>query len=246
MQNLKKIIIKRYNNIKILEKYKQYSFSGLKKIELKLINKFVKKNSKILDVACGSGRVLLVLAKKHDVYGIDISKKMVFLTRQNLIKRKLKAKLEVMDACSLKYKNKSFDCVLFLGNGFEQIPEKMNRIKALEEIFRVLKQNGIFILTTQSALFPDFKIWVLLFFQYVKYHLFKKIKEFEFGDLILKDITDVYIHISNPFFIKKRLKHIGFNLIKIVSEKNKKFPYFTKGLIYYVARKQSIKRFKRL
>lgn len=238
--SLRQLVIERWNNPKILNGYnKNLSFSGLRKMEEVLIKKYLKLNSKVLDIGCGSGRALLVLSKNYEMYGIDISRGMVALARRNLQRKKLKAKISEMDICSLKYKNDFFDAALFLRNGFEVIPKGAKRLMALNEVFRTLKKGGIFILTTQSVLYPTPKIWLKIIWQYLSNHVLRGIKEFEFGDLVIYDEINVrvYIHFSNPFSIEKMLKDVGFEVFETVSDESKHFPYFSGGLIYYIARK---------
>lgn len=51
-----------------------------------IINKFVHKNSKILEIGCGTGRICINLAKDlyKNIIAIDIAKNMIKRTRKNM------------------------------------------------------------------------------------------------------------------------------------------------------------------
>ena len=67
--------------------------------------------SKILDVACGSGHVAHYLAKKgFDVVGIDISSNLIDIAKKN----NGLARFELMDMREMTFMNSSFDAVLSL------------------------------------------------------------------------------------------------------------------------------------
>ena len=101
---------------------------------------------RILDVGCWRGYTSETLAKRYkEVIGIDLLPKEI-----EKAKKRVKAKnvrFEVMDACSLKFPDNYFDCALFL----EIIEHVENPIKALKEIYRVLKPGGCLVLSTPNA-----------------------------------------------------------------------------------------------
>ena len=100
----------------------------------------IKPNSKVLDLCCGSGDLGRII-KKHnptcDVIGVDFSPKMIEIARhknQNITYWE-------MDATDLPFEKNSFDYIV-MGFGLRNIPEKN---KAIEEIHRILKNNGKFL-----------------------------------------------------------------------------------------------------
>lgn len=95
-------------------------------------------NSKILDVGCGTGGTIVFL-KKHGykkIYGIDKSPIAVKYCK----KRKLK-NITIGDINSIKYPSNSFDAVICLDVLYHK---GVHSQKALKEIKRVLKKDGIF------------------------------------------------------------------------------------------------------
>lgn len=112
------------------------------KFNIKFSKKYIT-NKKVLDVGCWTGNSLM-LASKHtqNLYGIDTGKKAIAYAKSRLPY----AKFKVGKAQSLKFRNSFFDTVFFL-EVIEHIPQK-DEMKALSEINRVLKMNGVLIIST--------------------------------------------------------------------------------------------------
>lgn len=99
----------------------------------------------ILDVATGRGAILRKAIEKigpaGTAIGIDISHEMIAETSKDL---KDKARLQIMDAEMLDFKDETFD-VVFCGFGVFFFPHIE---KALSEFYRVLKKNGKLVIST--------------------------------------------------------------------------------------------------
>lgn len=100
----------------------------------------IKKNSKILDVGCGTGILLLILSKREylDLYGIDISKEMLKIAKSKL---QGKAKFKLISIENLNYRNK-FDYV-FSVDAFHHF---YNQDKALQDMISSLKKMGTLVI----------------------------------------------------------------------------------------------------
>lgn len=109
---------------------------------LPMINKNI--NEKILDVACGTGYYLQLLSNNECV-GSDISEKMIKRCREKGLKNVLVGNYEV-----LPFGNNIFDIVLCI-NAFQHTK---NPDKVLNEINRVVKEDGEIILTYFNLLNP--------------------------------------------------------------------------------------------
>jgi ubiquinone/menaquinone biosynthesis C-methylase UbiE len=104
---------------------------------------------KILDVACGDGALSLKIAKKgYEAHGIDMS--IYSIKRAKCLGCKRDCHFVVADAEQLPYKNKSFDRIVCSSS----LEHFSNDVKALKEMNRVLKPNGIVVLTTDSSSYP--------------------------------------------------------------------------------------------
>jgi ubiquinone/menaquinone biosynthesis C-methylase UbiE len=110
------------------------------------------KNKRILDLACGVGRVLVPLAKKGaHVFGIDNSNKMLKISADNVKSAGVEenVQLKKSDAANLPFVDNSFDVVICVGL-LEHLPELI-RYKVLSEISRVIKRRGILLLTITNV-----------------------------------------------------------------------------------------------
>lgn len=94
---------------------------------------------KILEVACGTGILTNEILTKYpslDYTAIDFSEKMLDICKE----KGIIANFQLMDAANLLFENSSFDVVI-IANALHIIP---NPNKVIEEMKRVLNENGIF------------------------------------------------------------------------------------------------------
>ncbi len=124
----------------------------------------------VLDLATGTGDVAIEVAKKRkevkQVIGCDPAYKMVELAKQKVLTKKLDKKISFVigDAQNLPFEDSYFECMT-MAFGLRNIPD---RKKGLQEIFRVLKNNGVGIILEFSI--PEnyfFKKGYLLYFKYL-------------------------------------------------------------------------------
>ncbi len=124
-------------------------------LEFEYFRKYVNKNDRILDLGCGNGRVYEFF-KDYGItyYGLDISEKLI-----NIAKKKYpEPNFKVGNMINLPYENNFFDTVWMIAS-FHHLRDKKERIQTLKEIKRVLKENGILIIT----------VWNLYQIKYLKY-----------------------------------------------------------------------------
>jgi 2-polyprenyl-3-methyl-5-hydroxy-6-metoxy-1,4-benzoquinol methylase len=112
--------------------------------ELEQFSDLLPPSGQVLDAGCGVGRPTSeYLAKKgFDVTGIDISKRMVDLAKENVPEARFYQK----NILTLDFPDESFDgiiCVYTLWH----IPRK-NHPTIIENFHRMLKDNGILVLNT--------------------------------------------------------------------------------------------------
>jgi ubiquinone/menaquinone biosynthesis C-methylase UbiE len=128
---------------------------GLWTSERILINQtFPNKSANILELGCGAGRVGLGLTKEgySNLTVTDFSPVMVDITQGVFAEAGVaqRVTIEIADACRLKYPDQSQDGVLFAFNGLMCLRGRDDRLKALEEIYRVLKPGGKFLFTAND------------------------------------------------------------------------------------------------
>ncbi len=122
----------------------------------KMLSKYLKPKSRILDIGGGPGRYAMWLAKHgHRVALADLSHELLAIARAKLAEAGVMANIEEIieaDACDLSHwEDNSFDAVLSLGP-FYHLIDADDREKALSELRRVLKSHG----ATFVALMPRY------------------------------------------------------------------------------------------
>jgi len=130
-------------------------------IDVKWRKKVVKmvaetKPEKILDIATGTGDFALMLApiKPKKIVGLDISEGMLSVGKKKVKEKGLDDLIEMVlgDSENLPFEDNSFDAVT-VGFGVRNFE---NLDKGLQEIYRVLRPGGIFVVleTSQPEVFP--------------------------------------------------------------------------------------------
>lgn len=112
-----------------------------RRIVHKLIKKYnPSKKPKILDIGCGTGKNIEELQKIGDVYGLDNSKEALSFCK----KRRLK-KLILGTAEKTSLKKNFFDVITLL-----DVLEHTDDSKVLKEAYRILKKDGLIIITVPA------------------------------------------------------------------------------------------------
>lgn len=184
----------------------------------------------VLDVGASTGIIDNVMApffKK--LIGTDIDKKAIIYAKKNFKRKNLEFKVE--DAMKLSFKNNSFDVVICT-HVYEHVP---NAQRLFDEIYRVLKPNGVCYLAAINAMWPWEPHYNLLFLSWLpktladKYvRLFKKAKNYYETPLTywgIKNITKKFELINYTEKIIINPKKFGFadwnienSLTKILSK----------------------------
>lgn len=108
----------------------------------------------VLDIACGTGfHTVTLTLDGFDVVGADGAPTMLVKARENADRCGLShIKFTEAQWTSLTevFPNNSFDAIVCLGNAFTHLFEESDRIKALEEIYKVLKDDGVAIIDQRN------------------------------------------------------------------------------------------------
>jgi len=99
----------------------------------------------VLDLACGTGTLTIMVkeaAPKAEVTGIDIDGRILKLARSKAMSKKLDVQFDSGRSFDLPYPDKTFDRVVS-SLLFHHLT-RVNKIKTLLEVKRVLKQSGEF------------------------------------------------------------------------------------------------------
>ncbi len=141
------------------EKYESESFVQGTIGEVDFIEKEINfdKNSRILDIGCGTGRHALELAKKgYSVNGVDLSSAMIDKALKKAADEGLQIDFQQRDALNISYQNE-YDLVYMICEGAFPLMEtdEMN-FQILKNASQALKKNGKLIFTTLNGLYPLF------------------------------------------------------------------------------------------
>jgi 2-polyprenyl-3-methyl-5-hydroxy-6-metoxy-1,4-benzoquinol methylase len=116
-----------------------------------------RKNSKILDIACGTGRHSIELTKRgYNVTGIDFSESQLKRAKEKAQEQNLSIDFQKFDARNLPFSSE-FDLAIMICEGAFPLMEtdEMN-FQILKGASSALKSNGKLIFTTLNGLFPLF------------------------------------------------------------------------------------------
>ena len=183
---------------------------------MKFLFEGLNKGEKVLDLGCGNGRWYeLFRDKEVDYFGVDNSENLIEIARQNFSG----AKFFVGDALNLTFPDSFFDKAYLIAL-LHHIPSEYFRIRLLQEVKRVLKKEGILILTC-------WKIHrVVEFFLILKYTFLRIIgkSKLDFKDIFLPwgKKTLRYYHCFSKRELENLVKKSGFEILKSGIAQNKK------------------------
>jgi SAM-dependent methyltransferase len=125
---------------------------GLWNAEKYPFKKYVSKDAYILDIGTGAGRVAYGLYNLGytKIAATDFCQDMIneAIKKNQLLSTNIKFQYDDITATNLEYNQ--FDAIIFSFNGFIILPSEEKRLRALHNINRLLKPNGIFILSTDN------------------------------------------------------------------------------------------------
>lgn len=192
---------------------------GLWLSESYVFEKHLNTNDEILDLGCGTGRTTFALHQKGytKITAVDLTEAMINGANALNDHFKLNITFKQDDATQLSFRPGQFDAVIFSFNGLMSIPSSAKRQKAVQEIYRVLKANGIFIFTSHDR---NQEVEFLAYWEEEK----KRWEEgkqdprlHEFGDRIAQsknEESDIYIHIPSQEEVKSLLSECSFDLVE--------------------------------
>ena len=193
-----------------------------------LFNDYLIFGEKVLDLGCGNGRYFPSFKEKRiNYFGIDFSEKLIEIAKNKYPE----GNFQVGDALNLPFPENFFDKVYSIAT-LHHIPSKEFRLQFLKEIKRILKPEGLLILTVWR--FHQLKETYLLF-KYTILKLFGKTK------LDWKDIfepwgekTERYYHWFSKNELIDLAQRLNFKIEKIGITKNQRG---NRRNIYLIARK---------
>ncbi len=142
-------MIKKWRPEEFYEKLGHKKLSALvtkqkSKAQLDFLKKIFFKKQKLLDLACGYGRLTVPLVQQgFNVQGCDLSGNLIKKAKIFAQQKNLKIKFTLVDMRELPYKDNSFDGVFCMWSSFNHMLTKKDQVKALKGMYRILKYGGI-------------------------------------------------------------------------------------------------------
>lgn len=206
--------------------------------EFRFFEEYLRDGDSLLDLGCGNGRVYEFLQKgEKDVRytGLDFSEKLIEQGR----KKYPDAAFVVSDMTELPFKEESFDHVWAIAS-FHHLPTRELRKRCLDEIQRVLKPGGYFIMTCWSLFQKKYRS---AFLKNWKYLLKADLERFSDLQIPWKNqsgetLAERYYHAFTPRRLCKLVQESGFEIVdEFYSLKDKKVNFFKSHNICIVAKK---------
>lgn len=163
-----------------------------------LLKKYSAKSKNVIDVGCGIGIYLDYLGKHLDTVGIDLNRSDLKMAVENS-KYAIQASAE-----DLPLKENLFNLVLF-SETLEHLP---NPIRSVEEIHRILKDNGILLISTPS------KRGIYENKEFVHIYIFLKGISRFFRGKSFKTPFKEHISLQTPSELKMKLEDCGFEIME--------------------------------
>jgi len=168
-------------------------------------------HGKLLNVGCAHGPDFPPFVPDFELYGIDISEKMLELSRKYAAKYQFSVNLAQADARRLPFIDGFFDYAIAVAT-YHHIEGAEERLKALVELKRVLKTGGEAFITVWNKWQPRFwlkKKDILVPWKSRETTLYRYYHLFSYGEL------------------ERLVRQAGFELIKSFPESKYKFPIKT-------------------
>ena len=190
---------------------------GLWDSERLLVEKYLSRDDRVLDVGCGAGRTTIALYGLGylKVRGVDLSEGMIERAVSVAEQAGYPIPFEAGDAISLRYGDESFDGALFSAQGLMCIPGGTNRLQAIREVRRVLRPGGHFIFTTHDRhALPEFaSFWEEEGARWREGTRDSRL--LEFGDRIVMDSgTATFLHIPARDDVAEMIRESGLVVIE--------------------------------
>ena len=113
------------------------------------------RQGRLLNVGCGHGPDFIPFKNGFELYGIDFSDRMLQNARKYALKYRFDVQLVNGDARLLPYADDSFDFAVAVAT-YHHIEDSDERLKALTELYRVLKPGGEAFITVWNKWQPKF------------------------------------------------------------------------------------------
>ncbi|MGD0779247.1 MAG: methyltransferase domain-containing protein [Dehalococcoidales bacterium] len=164
---------------------------------------------KLLNVGCAHGPDFIPFKESFELYGVDYSPQMLDLAKKYAAKNQFSVNLVEADARNLPYANDFYDFAIAIAV-YHHIEDKDGRMKALKELYRVLKPGGEAFITVWNRWQPR--------------HWLQK-KSFMEPWKTREKTLYRYYYLFTYRELEKLARRAGFEVIKSYPEDRYKFPF---------------------
>lgn len=228
------------------------SFSHTRKYlwaDFKEFEKYIQDKNYILDLGCGNGRLFEMFNNKKINYtGVDNCKKLIKEAKNKY--SLLGASFLVADALDAPFGDQKFDAVFCIAV-LNHIPSKELRIEFLKNAKKILKNNGILIMTNWNLYQKKYFMLVIksFFIKIVSYLIYwlktfgLPARKLDFSDIFIpwklkNKIIQRYYHAFTTRELFKLFEQTGFNVIQKYYTKNgKKINWWRGYNIVFICKK---------
>ncbi|TYS55888.1 class I SAM-dependent methyltransferase [Sutcliffiella horikoshii] len=124
-------------------------------VDLPLILEWAPKDSPIIELACGTGRLTIPLAEQgHEMIGVDIHAGMLERAKAKAIDKNLPIQWYLQDCTQLSL-TKSTKLMFMSGNSFQHFLTNEVQDALFQSVHRHLEAGGIFIFDTRNPIMED-------------------------------------------------------------------------------------------
>lgn len=114
---------------------------------IKFLTKKLPKQGKILDCACGYGRLTIPLAQKgFEIYGIDLAPNLIKAAKDLAKKEHVTSDFKTGNMCKLPYKDNTFNAVICMWSSFNHLLTEKDQLEAINEMLRVTVDGGLILI----------------------------------------------------------------------------------------------------
>lgn len=170
---------------------------------------------------------------EFDVVGVDMSGESIRRARRHFPE----LEFHIANAVSLPFSKNSFEYVLFLTMGLDYAHPESQRYRTLDEIYRILKPGGTFVLSAHN---PWYRFPAALLDREYLFTFFLNRpnlrRTFDQYKLHVEEHASFETYFANPVRQMRQLRRHGFESVELVGERDNPLRYFERAP-HYVARK---------
>ncbi len=189
-------VAEKYNDPEEVDFYSHRAIEGLDEQEQHLLEQFMRRRGKVLNIGCGAGREAFAFAELgFEVTGIDVAPGMIAEAKRHAQTSGLNIRFEVKSATGLDYLPDSFDYVFVSEGVYSFLPTRDLRIKILRRIGELLTPDGILLFSASyngNSVLSRVSLYSA--FRRLAKPLLKERLHSEPGDVLVKHVS----HVGTP------------------------------------------------